>query len=88
MDARAFCRPFFRWYNTKHHHSGLALLTPEVVHYGRVEEVIETRQRVLQAAYQAHPERFVHKPPTPLRLPEAVWINPPKQPAKSDEERH
>jgi putative transposase len=88
MDARAFCRPFFHWYNTEHHHSGLALLTPEVVHYGRVEGVIEARQRVLQDAYEAHPERFVHKPPIPLRPPNAVWINSPKQLAESDEERH
>ena len=28
QDARAFCRDFFPWYNTEHHHSGLGLLTP------------------------------------------------------------
>jgi hypothetical protein len=33
---------------------------------------------VLDAAYAGHPERFVHKPPTPLPLPGAVWINRPK----------
>jgi len=27
-DARAFCRPFFHWYNEEHHHHGLRLLTP------------------------------------------------------------
>lgn len=88
MDARAFCRPFFHWYNTEHRHTGLALLPPEAVHYGRAEELIQARQRVLEAAYEAHPERFVRKPPAPLRLPEAVWINPPKQPAESEEEPH
>ena len=88
MDARAFCRPFFHWYNTEHRHTGLALLTPEAVHYGRAEEVIQARHRVLETAYEAHPERFVRKPPAPLRLPEAVWINPPKQPAESEEEPH
>jgi putative transposase len=31
----------------------------------------------LQAAYAAHPERFVRGRPTPPTLPEAVWINPP-----------
>ncbi len=30
-DGRAFCRPFFGWYNTEHHHSALGLLT----HLGR-----------------------------------------------------
>ncbi len=36
----------------------------------------------VDAAYADHPERFVHKPPSPLALPEAVWINPP--PASSE----
>ena len=35
--ARTFCRTFIDWYNTDHHHSGLGLLTPAVVHYGRAE---------------------------------------------------
>jgi putative transposase len=33
-EARQFCRAFFDWYNHQHHHSGLALLTPEQVHSG------------------------------------------------------
>lgn len=36
-DARTFCQTFFSWYNTKHYHSGLSLLTPEDVHYGRTD---------------------------------------------------
>lgn len=79
--ARAFLRDFFTWYNTRHHHDGLALLTPHDVHYGLVEERLANRARVLDAAYAAHPERFVRRPPKPAPLPEAVWINPPKQPA-------
>ncbi len=31
-DALAFCRDFFYWYNTEHHHSGLGYLTPQQVH--------------------------------------------------------
>lgn len=57
QDARAFCQPFFRWYNHEHHHSGIALLTPEVVHYGRSQEVIQRRQETLQEAYRSNPER-------------------------------
>jgi putative transposase len=34
---------------------------------------------VLDAAYAAHPERFVRKPPTPPQLPAAAWINKPKE---------
>ena len=46
-DARSFCRGFFRWYNQEHRHSGIGLLTPEVVHYGRSKEVIELRRKTL-----------------------------------------
>ena len=33
-DSRAFGQTFFPWYNQEHHHSGIALLTPEMLHYG------------------------------------------------------
>ena len=78
QDSRAFCGPFFDWYNKRHHHSGIALLTPEDVHRGRVAEVLDGRDRVLAAAYAAHPERFVRRPPAAQRPPAAAWINPPK----------
>jgi putative transposase len=78
-DARAFCRGFFSWYNTEHRHSGLGLLTPEMVHRGRAEEVRARRADVLAGAYAAHPERFVRKPPEPPELPGPVWINPPQK---------
>jgi putative transposase len=76
-DARAFCQGFFPWYNTEHHHSGIGLLTPETLHYGRAEVVTNARQQVLQAAYAAHPERFVNKLPQPPLIPTAAWINKP-----------
>jgi putative transposase len=78
QDARSFCRSFFPWYNSEHRHSGIGLLTPESVHYGRAAALLDQRQCVLSHAYQAHPERFVRKPPTPPALPSAAWINPPK----------
>ncbi len=76
--ARAFLRDFFAWYNTQHHHDGLALLTPHDVHHGLAAERLAGRGRVLDAAYAAHPERFVRRPPSPAAPPETVWINPPK----------
>jgi len=76
-DARSFGAGFFDWYNRRHHHSGIALLTPETVHYGRAQAVLAARQAVLQQAYAAHPERFRGRVPRPLALPPAVWINPP-----------
>lgn len=78
-QARAFVRSFFDWYNHQHRHTGLGLHTPADVHYGRAEAVREERQRVLAAAYQAHPERFVHGRPRPPKLPKAAWINPPRK---------
>jgi putative transposase len=78
-DARAFCRTFFAWYNAEHRHSALGLMTPEMVHRGRAEEVRAARALVLAEAYAAHPERFVRGRPEPPPLPTAVWINPPKE---------
>jgi putative transposase len=72
-----WARPFFNWYNFEHRHSGLALLTPVVVHYGQAEQVLAHRQQVLLAAYIQHPERFVRGAPTPPQLPAEVWINKP-----------
>jgi putative transposase len=80
QDARAFCQQFFGWYNAEHRHAGIGLLTPADVHYGRAEQITLARNAVLDAAYQAHPERFVGKPPKPPRLPEVVWINKPLDP--------
>jgi putative transposase len=87
-DARSFCRDFFPWYNTEHRHTGIGLLTPEVLHYGLADEVRAARAAVLKAAYAAHPERFVRKIPVPPVIPEAAWINQPKLASVSEETRH
>ena len=78
-DARAFCQEFFPWYNDEHYHSGLGMLTPASVHYGLAEEVLTRRGKTLDAAYEAHPERFTGTHPRPLALPKSVWINPPEE---------
>jgi len=77
QDARAFCTPFFDWYNSEHRHSGISMLTPETVHYGRATQTLEARHAVMSAAQQRHPERFVHGAPSLQRAPHAAWINPP-----------
>ena len=77
-DAHAFCTRFFRWYNGEHRHSGIGFHTPADVHYGRAEQVRAERAVVLDEAYAAHPERFVHKPPAPPALPTVAWINQPE----------
>jgi putative transposase len=77
--ARVHCQVFFPWYNNQHRHTGLALHTPADVHYGTAAITREKRTGVLDAAYAAHPERFVRKPPTPPKLPTIAAINPPQQ---------
>ena len=77
QDARSWAASFFTWYNSQHYHSGIGLLSPDTVHYGKAESVLIKRQRVLEDAYAARPERFVKGSPTVSELPEAVWINRP-----------
>ena len=86
-DAIEFCTAFFGHYNHFHRHSGIGLHTPASVHYGTATDIREDRARVLNAAYAAHPERFVNRPPSPPLLPEAAWINKPvpKDPRRSHE---
>lgn len=78
-DARSWARAFFPWYNEEHHHTGLGLMPPAVVHYGAAERVRAQRQQVLSAAYAEHPERFVRGLPSVPEVPAAVWINAPEQ---------
>ena len=84
QDSRAFCRQFFSWYNQQHRHLGLGLLTPASVHFGQAPSVLARRQAVLDAAYQAHPDRFVRRPTKPLPLPSEVWINRPVDTSPKD----
>jgi len=78
-DARAFCQDFFRYYNKEHHHSGIGLVTPEQLHYGLAQEVYDRRCLILKNAFEKNPNRFKGKIPQPPALPEAAWINKPKQ---------
>ena len=75
--ARQVVRALVGWYNDEHYHLGLALLHPADVHYGRTADIVAARQRVLDAAHAAHPERFVRWPSDQKAPPPAAWINPP-----------
>lgn len=77
QDSRSFCQYFFKWYNKEHYHSGIALMTPEQVHYGMAEKIVEFRSQVLSQAFQINPIRFKGRIPEPPALPEAAWINKP-----------
>jgi putative transposase len=84
QHSRVHSQVFFSWYNDSHRHSGIGMLTPAMVHYGQADHIFQKRQFVLDAAYLAHPERFVLSSPKPLSLPKEVWIN---KPIASDESK-
>jgi putative transposase len=77
QDARSFCQTFFNWYNKEHCHSGIALMTPEQVHYGLDKQIYQQRSETLAIAFGKNPNRFKGKLSVPLPLPAAAWINKP-----------
>jgi len=77
-EARDFLCEFFGWYNHEHRHSGIGLMTPASVHYGRAKEIHEDRGPGPCLAYRRTPERFVLGLPRPPKLPTAAWINKPE----------
>jgi len=87
-SSLSFCRMFLSWYNEEHKHSSLGLLSPIDVHYGRAKEKLQQRQRILTAAYESHPERFVNGMPKVPELPKEVWINPPKGKMQEESSTH
>ena len=76
--ADTWAGPFFDWYNHQHCHTGLALLTPAIVHFGLTSAVLAVRQTTLDIAYASHPERFIRHAPITVQPPNAVGINWPK----------
>lgn len=76
-DARGFSRDFFPWYNDEHHHSGIAMLTPSEVHYGRGADVLMARYQTMMQAFAGNPRRFNGHIPKLQELPTEVWINKP-----------
>jgi len=73
--ADSWAEAFFDWYNYHHCHSGLALLTPAIVHLEQTSAVLAVRQSALDLAYSNHPERFIRHAPMALQPPSAVGIN-------------
>lgn len=82
-DARVHCVRFFDWYNKEHYHSGIGYYTPKMVHYGSADDVKKHRQKVLEVAWENHPERF-KRLPLATSVPEEVYINKPEVAAKEN----
>jgi len=77
--AKTHLKRFFQWYNHEHHHEGIGLFTPADIHTGRHLKRFAQRQKTLNDAYQANPERFVNGPPKHPEVPDVVWINKPDE---------
>lgn len=75
-EAQAWLASVVTWYNTSHHHSGLGWHTPNAVLTGIHHEQSLARQRLLDAAYAANPQRY-RQPPRAPQVPLHTWINPP-----------
>lgn len=78
QEARTICGKLFHWVNNVHRHSGIAMLTPAMVHFGQAEQIVNNRDKVLLQYFEQHPGRFLRGKPTAKRLPDAVYINKPK----------
>jgi transposase InsO family protein len=76
-EAETWVQTFVTWYNTEHRHSGIGFLTPQMHHAGQAIPITAARQATLDAAYDAHPERFPHGRPHPPVVPDQAGINLP-----------
>lgn len=79
-DARRWARRFFDWYNNEFYHTGIALMHPATIHYGKAKQVWRARKRVLDEACAREPERFARGMPSVPAPPTAAWINKPDDP--------
>src|ERR1019366_8732066 len=79
-------RPGFpdRFMHIEHPHGSLGLCTPHDVHYGLAAQTLQRRAAVLDAAFLAHPERFLRGRPIPATPPHEVWINKPAPEVATD----
>jgi len=73
--AREWFAGFVDWYNNVHRHSGIDYVTPHQRHNGQHYVILEARQKTLDAAAAAHPERFVNGPKQ-YNLEGVVVLNP------------
>lgn len=85
QDARAHCKRFVEWYNAQHRHSGIAMFTPEQVHYKMWIPAFNRRNEVVKKAFEKNPERFVKGISTIPIVPQTVWINKPTNESENKE---
>lgn len=56
--ARTWVADFVDWYNYRHRHTAIGYVTPQDRHEGRDHAIYARRNRTLELARKAHPERW------------------------------
>lgn len=74
--ARTWFATFVNWYNHEHRHSGIDYFTPNQRHSGEYIGLRNLRQKTLEIARQAHPERFVRPSKNINADVDKVFLNP------------
>lgn len=77
-EARIWVQSFVEWYRFEHHHSGIKFLTPNEMHTGKAEEILNNRREVYEAAKAAHPERWNGRSTRDWSPIKKVSLNPDK----------
>lgn len=72
--AQQWVGEYVDWFNNAHHHSSLALHTPQSVYDGTWTQIQDRRVQTLDTYYARHHDRF-HKPPIAREPPSVVGIN-------------
>jgi putative transposase len=80
--AREWVLKFARWYRHEHHHSSIKFVTPNQLHTGKAENILQKRHYVYEAARARTPWRWTGKIHY-WTLPDEIWLNPVNIPEKS-----
>jgi putative transposase len=67
---------FVDWYNHRHRHSGIKVVTPHQRHSGVATAICQQRTEVYETARRANPTRWSRSTRC-WRQPEEVWLNKP-----------
>lgn len=74
-SARVWTANFVDWYNTKHKHSGIGMITPEQRHSGKGDRIMKKRSKVMTAAYMKNPARWSNEIKSWINV-KNVYLNP------------
>lgn len=85
--TRKWVDGFVTWYNTVHHHSAIAYVTPDQRHRGQDAAILRKRKELYATARAARPERWSGRIRN-WNPPAVVWLNPaPAEEGARHEER-